>query len=128
MSVGWIAAPAVAVLVMVFPTSHVMAEVEPLAVDVPSVASSYIQGTLLVKFTEEAVDAIERARKARLLPVVGDEALDTLFAKYGIAMIEPVVRPSGSSCVDVAKLASRTSGRAHASEDAREPRSSHPPR
>ena len=90
MSTAWIAAPVLAGLVMAFPTSQVMAEVELSAIDSPQETSPYVTGELLVKFTEEAAEAIEQAREAGQLPIVGDETLDVLFEKYGVTAIEHV--------------------------------------
>ena len=52
--------------------------------------SSYVAGELLVKFAEEAAEAVEQARAANTLPMVGIESLDVLMATYGVTNIEPV--------------------------------------
>ena len=66
------------------PRSHL--EHEPL--DVQSAA--HRRGALLVKVTEEAAQAIERARTQGTLPVIEIESLDALIARYKVRTIEPV--------------------------------------
>ena len=79
----------IAVLSLMLTALPVRAAMELPSPQAPSDAA-YIPGELLVKFTQEAVEAVEQAREANQLPTIGIESLDALVAKYAVTLIEPV--------------------------------------
>ena len=50
----------------------------------------YVEGELLVKFTPEAAQAIERARQEGRVSPAGLASLEQLFAEHHVSGIEPV--------------------------------------
>jgi hypothetical protein len=53
-------------------------------------AGAFAPGELLVVFTPDAAEAVERARQEGRLPMTGLASLDTLMTTYGVRAIEPV--------------------------------------
>lgn len=85
--------------------THAQAPDQELSATGGAARAPHATGGLLVKFTEEAAQAIEQARREGNLLHLGIESLDRLMTKYGATAMESVFpaiqrRPPASSAAE----------------------------